>query len=78
MSPDIIRGVQALADALGLTKRTCERLLADETLEKRGLVELNPLGKIRRFDARSIAVVNFRRRTGGLRAVPSAVRRISA
>lgn len=74
----MIRGVAALAAALGLSKRTCERLLDDETLTKAGLVELNRLGRVRRFDARSITVVNFRRRTGGLRAVPTPLQRISA
>lgn len=74
----VIRGVSALAAALGISARTCERFLADGTLTAMGLFEYNRLGKIRRFDPRSIDVVNCRRRTGGLRTVPTIARRITA
>lgn len=58
-----------LAAALRVSLRTVHRELADGTLERAGLIEANRRGRKRLFDAASVEVVLFRRRTGGLRRV---------
>lgn len=59
--------VPQLADALGCSRATVDRWLADGTLARHGLVEVNRLGRRRFFAADSIPTVLFRRRLGGLR-----------
>lgn len=61
--------LEQLAQALGCSRRTVERWLSDGRLERAGLVEANRIGWQRMFDASSVEVVLFRRRTGGLRRV---------
>jgi DNA-binding transcriptional ArsR family regulator len=56
-----------LALALGVSRRTVEKQLADGTLARAGLLEANRLSHKRLFDAASVDVVLWRRRTGGLR-----------
>jgi excisionase family DNA binding protein len=61
--------VQQLADALGCSRATVDRWLADGRLARHGLVEANRIGRCRYFAADSIPVVMYRRRLGGLRKV---------
>jgi excisionase family DNA binding protein len=61
--------VQQLADALGCSRATVDRWLADGRLVRHGLVEANRIGRCRYFAADSIPVVMYRRRLGGLRRV---------
>jgi excisionase family DNA binding protein len=59
--------IDQLATALGVSRRTVEKQLADGTLERAGLLEANRLSHKRLFDAASVDVVLWRRRSGGLR-----------
>jgi DNA-binding transcriptional ArsR family regulator len=61
--------IAELAAALGDSRRTVERQLADGTLERFGLIEANRRGRRRHFDAASVEQVLWRRRVGGLRRV---------
>lgn len=68
MTPALLTPAQA-AQALGLSRATFDRRLADGTLTRLGLVEVNRLSHRRYFAADSIPTVLFRRRVGGLRRV---------
>lgn len=61
--------VAEAAAALGLSRDTFDRRLADGTLTRLGLIETNRFGRRRFFAAASIDTVLYRRRVGGLRRI---------
>ncbi len=59
--------VAEAAAALGMSRATFDRRLADGTLARLGLREVNPLQRRRFFEAASLKDVLWRRRVGGRR-----------